>query len=285
MRTFYLLIENRKAEKREGVRPDFEHELDIYPFHESEWYKNTSVSRLDLSKNVYRVNNWHLANMNYKCRSNMLKTFRYYQEDKGMTDALLDMYMEEELAQDNKDNQFSVYHKGDEKGWRAVSLGTRGKESIRMLIYDKRYDKNKRHDIKKFGTDQFYRWEYNVGRRVIRNSGIEDLAYLDYKNIKNLWAICLRQYSPAWGDHKINLKYLHNPKVEKRISNIDKTPPPYYRLPTIFGHLKALDPRLFECVEKAVVLIRDRDRFHDVNGKNAYFEDQLRILVEKEKKL
>ena len=286
IRTFYLLMENRKTEIREqSALIEYEHEIEMYPYHESEWYKNTSVSRLDLSKNVYRVKSWHLANMNYKCRSNMLKTFQYFQYDKGMTDALLDMYMEAELEQENAESQFSVYQKGDEVGWRAVSLGVRGKETIRMLIYDKRYDKNKRHDIKKFGTDQFYRWEYNVGRRVIRNAGIEDLAYLDFKNVINLWNICLRQYNPAWGDHKIPLKYMKNPPVSKVIPDDKKTPPPYYRLPTIFGHLKALDPRLFQCVVKGVELIQDRDRFHDVNGKNAYFEDQLKLLVQKEKEL
>jgi hypothetical protein len=268
------------------------------PWSESQWYKETKVSILHLAKNVYAVPksraadknvfdesrdnepDWYLEDMEFRCRSNMQYTFNHYQYDTTVSQALLEMKMNNRFKEEENDRQFRVYNRDDQKGWRAVVMGKRGRETIEMLIYDKRYDNNNRHDFLKFNRVDFYRWEYHIGRTKIRQAGIEDLAYLDLKNIVNLWKICLNQYFPTWGIAKGAVVVKNDVEfVNLKVNN------QYKRLPTIFGHLKALDTKDLELVHAGIEIIKNRDRLLDGNGKNAHYEKQLKELTKQEQEV
>jgi hypothetical protein len=293
VRTFYLLIENRKATLVKQIE-QLNQNTDLVPWSESQWYQETKVSILHLAKNVYAVPksrapdknvfdesranepDWYLEDMEFRCRSNMQYTFNHYQYDTTVSQALLEMKMNNRFKEEENDRQFRVYNRDDEKGWRAVVMGKRGRETIEMLIYDKRYDNNNRHDFLKFNRVDFYRWEYHIGRTKIRQAGIEDLAYLDIKNIVNLWNICLNQYYPTWGVPKGTVIA----KKETVFADI-RPNKDWDSLPTIFGHLKKLPLEKLEVCHEAIEIIKNRDRLLDGNGDNAIYVKQLKKLIAK----
>ena len=55
-------------------------------------------------------------------------------------------------------------------GW---DVGQRGRKNIQLKIYLKYYDKNKKHDIIRFGTDDFTRIEYEIGAEQCQNFGFK----------------------------------------------------------------------------------------------------------------
>lgn len=55
-------------------------------------------------------------------------------------------------------------------GW---ECGKRGRKTVQLKIYLKHYDKNKKHDLIRFGTDDFTRIEYEIGAEFCHKFGFK----------------------------------------------------------------------------------------------------------------
>lgn len=108
-----------------------------------------SVMRLDLSKNWYVGHHDIKAHDFYHHSANLLKFYEINGRQTGMT------------------------------------IGKSGRKKVQLKIYDKRLEPNRIHDIRRFGTDKFYRIEYQFGREYIKETGIEDS--ITKKLMQSLW--------------------------------------------------------------------------------------------------
>jgi hypothetical protein len=109
------------------------------------------------------------------------------------------------------------------------SQGCRGNQSIFLRIYDKRLQsmEDKEKAFRRFGSYDFYRLEYEIGREPLKNYGLNIATDITTDNIMNLWDLCVR-LKPAIIDNKIlgfnNISNLsknnltRSPKLSKYLS-------------------------------------------------------------------
>jgi hypothetical protein len=111
---------------------------------------NASIFRLDISTNV----NQKLMTKRNKRRFK-LKTNRRCYESPYCRNL-------------NDPNQITGYQ-----------FGISGRQSMPLKVYEKYYDKNKTHDLIRFGTDDFVRIEYSVGSNILKRMNLKtpDLLY------------------------------------------------------------------------------------------------------------
>ena len=219
MRKFYLILENDKerlAVDKQGfgtgeVVWKWKH---ILPKSETEYIMDTSVSILHLAKNVYNRESWPLENLAIKAKSNMYKELKKLPYGAKITLARFEQIMEQVNLEEQKRINPQYYSNAGGEGVRAIYMGTRGRHTVQMLIYDKRCDEQNAHDEIRFGTVDFYRWEYRIGKQIMVLGGIHDLGYLDTKHIKNLWKMSFNRYMPLWGINRKSPKYAEAEKIQ-----------------------------------------------------------------------
>lgn len=102
-----------------------------------------TVYRIDVSTNIPTIN---LNNITFSGKYNKGHQTKSYQYDKR------EGY-----------NEFIT-------GW---ECGSRGRKTVQLKIYLKHYDKNKKHDIIRFGTDDFTRIEYEIGAEFCHKFGFK----------------------------------------------------------------------------------------------------------------
>lgn len=257
-RSFFMFLEDDKEIVNRDTGLVTKRWENAQPRKEHQYYQDTKITILHLAKNVYNVNEFPLKDLPIKARSNMLETIRHFPYNKSLSQAMMEKIISEEYEQEQKIYNRQNFLTADGEGVRAIYIGKRSRHTVQMLIYDKRYDKNNAHDFRKFKTVDFYRWEYRIGRETNKLAGLYDLAYLDKRNVNNLWNIAYNRYMPLWGVRKGSLEAMEARKqpVEFHKEKKDKR---WKRLPTVAGHLKAMDSDLLDAVSKMIKVLRERN--------------------------
>ena len=55
------------------------------------------------------------------------------------------------------------------------TFGKRGRQSVKLDLYDKKFDSNKFHDLLRFGDDDFLRIEYNIGSDKLKQRNLKSV--------------------------------------------------------------------------------------------------------------
>ena len=90
-----------------------------------------------------------------------------------------------------------------------ISWGKSGSQGVRLSVYEKWKSPNARFAIKKFGTSQFYRMEYNIGRKHLTrvenvynvkdfSSYSDDITYKYPQRLDTCSDLCETLVSSVW---------------------------------------------------------------------------------------
>ncbi len=145
----------------------------------------------------------------------------------------------------NKTHSINSYHRDlsvkNNKKVTGYSVGNRGRDKLQLRIYLKGYDKNKAHDIIRFGTDDFTRVEYELGTKYIKDRGFQKLDQLFNtkgfvtETIKKSLRQPQKTITMKWNEKWINtLSWCHTTKQyvipeRKRIIKGDYYPKKYFK--------------------------------------------------------
>ncbi len=92
----------------------------------------------------------------------------------------------------NKKNRLRKFYCGKvtKQNLTGIYIGKRGKESIQLAVYDKRYSPNVLESTIKHKTANFTRLEYQIGHKVLKRkyniNSLSDFFEIDNNHFKNL---------------------------------------------------------------------------------------------------
>jgi hypothetical protein len=141
---------------------------------------NTSVSVLHLATNVYS----EVGDM----RDVVIKGHKAIVtrvSESGFADEHFPLF---EYEQKQKGLETSIRWTPGEEYPETIYVGNRGKKSIQMVVYDKAFEPEEEsyHDLKRFGTTDFLRWEYRLGRLYIKKF-MDKLKNVNERTLNAMW--------------------------------------------------------------------------------------------------
>jgi hypothetical protein len=218
-----------------------------------EFLHSGTVSRIDIASNVFGAVNLNKTNIDADSRT-LAKNIELFSMP---TLSFNKKTLEEKRKANEAGDYFKVYMNPENTKITGVTVGNRrDKNSLIMRIYDKSIDPNNLHDNLKFGTTNFYRWEYELHNRINKSIGIYDFTFITEENIIDAWNYCNRRYT-VWFNAEISD---HNiPKPKKRMIPKQEFNP----IPAIIGYLKGLDHNGLD-MTKEIIFIIEQGFEHDL---------------------
>jgi len=132
------------------------------------------------------------------------------------------------------------------KNWTGTGIGKRGKAGSYFRVYDCRKHKEGRAaKISRFGSFDFWRLEYELGREFLRRKGIDKFKDLNYQLLLDLWASETHKkglYLDGTSEY-LNVNQRDITVVEEELSN-------YNRFEMISRMVAKIDQRTINAVEK-----------------------------------
>jgi hypothetical protein len=143
------------------------------------------------------------------------------------------------------------------------------KDMIRMVVYDKEKDPRNLHDLRRFDTVKFFRQEYNVGKRRMKDVGISTVYDLDEEHILYLWEKCCSTHRMVFEyDKYTTFEWERKPNVKVKKAKYDP-------IPQIVGLLKMCFPEDLQTVYVALhTILSTRDHVDKLKALDNLLENR-----------